>query len=197
MLTRRGFLRTSCLGLCGAGIGVPARRLLGEAGPQGVEAPDIDPGFIGPQFFDEREEQALLDVVESGSPFRYWGPGTPTKVLRFEENFAKHMGALVALPGNLGIKDDLGDSLPVAQIDEDQVPQVSSAVHPPHEDDLPADLLRPQAPTIMGPLPGTQGINPYGFLFFHDGLVRFGVGLRGAQHRRGVEKVTVPLPGSC
>ena len=35
--------------------------------------------------------------MESGSPFRYWGPGRPEKVLRFEEAFAKYMGARFAL----------------------------------------------------------------------------------------------------
>jgi 8-amino-3,8-dideoxy-alpha-D-manno-octulosonate transaminase len=59
--------------------------------------PRIEPGFIGPQFFDEQEEEALMEVIESGSPFRYWGPGKPTKVLRFEEGFAKHMGTRFAL----------------------------------------------------------------------------------------------------
>ncbi|MBN2133841.1 MAG: DegT/DnrJ/EryC1/StrS family aminotransferase [Sedimentisphaerales bacterium] len=97
-LTRRGFLRTSCLGICGAGVGLRAPRLLGQAHPaSSVAVPHIDPGYIGPQFFDEREEEALLEVLESGSPFRYWGPGAPTKVLRFEENFARHMGTRFAL----------------------------------------------------------------------------------------------------
>jgi len=62
-----------------------------------TEISRIDPGFVGPQFFDEHERRALLDVLESGSPFRYWGPGEPTKVLHFEENFAKYMGARFAL----------------------------------------------------------------------------------------------------
>jgi 8-amino-3,8-dideoxy-alpha-D-manno-octulosonate transaminase len=57
----------------------------------------IDPGFVGPQFFDDAEKRALLEVWESGSPFRYWGPGKPDKVQRFEEAFAKHMGTRFAL----------------------------------------------------------------------------------------------------
>jgi len=61
------------------------------------DIPDIDPGYVGPQFFDKQEEQALLDVLESGSPFRYWGPGRPDKVLRFEEAFARYMGTRFAL----------------------------------------------------------------------------------------------------
>ena len=96
-LTRRGFLRTSCLGACGLGLGLPGGRLRAQGDVSAGAVARIEPGYIGPAFFDEREEQALMEVVESGSPFRYWGPGKPTKVLRFEENFAKHMGTRFAL----------------------------------------------------------------------------------------------------
>jgi 8-amino-3,8-dideoxy-alpha-D-manno-octulosonate transaminase len=65
--------------------------------PGATSMPEIDPGYVGPQFFDEREQQALREVMESGSPFRYWGPGQPQKVQRFEEEFAKHMGTRFAL----------------------------------------------------------------------------------------------------
>lgn len=95
--TRRQFLTRSCMALSGVAIGVRAQGLPARVAAASAQIPKIDPGFIGPQFFDEREEQALLDVLESGSPFRYWGPGKPTKVLRFEENFAKYMGARFAL----------------------------------------------------------------------------------------------------
>ena len=96
-LTRREFLRTGCLALSSTGIGLGAQRLLGEESPKPTEAQNISPGYIGPQFFDKHEEEALLEVLESGSPFRYWGPSKPTKVLRFEENFARYMGAAFAL----------------------------------------------------------------------------------------------------
>ncbi len=95
--TRRQFLTRSCMALSGAALGMRAQRLPARAAAASAGIPKIDPGYIGPQFFDEREEQALLDVMESGSPFRYWGPGKPTKVLHFEENFAKYMGARFAL----------------------------------------------------------------------------------------------------
>ena len=94
-ITRRRFLATTCLAVSGAGLGLPTRRLWGASSPSAV--PNIDPGYIGPQFFDEREEEALLEVMESGSPFRFWGPGQPNKVKRFEEDFAKHMGTRFAL----------------------------------------------------------------------------------------------------
>ncbi|MEA3224705.1 MAG: DegT/DnrJ/EryC1/StrS family aminotransferase [Planctomycetota bacterium] len=95
--TRREFLTRSCMALSGAAIGLRAQRLSAGTAAASTEISKINPGYIGPQFFDEREEQALLDVLESGSPFRYWGPGEPTKVVRFEENFAKYMGARFAL----------------------------------------------------------------------------------------------------
>jgi 8-amino-3,8-dideoxy-alpha-D-manno-octulosonate transaminase len=76
-------------------LGTPS--LGGAENPKSTDLPNIDPGFVGPQFFDKQEEQALQEVLEAGSPFRYWGPGRPVKVLRFEENFAKYMGARFAL----------------------------------------------------------------------------------------------------
>lgn len=95
--SRRQFLATSCLGVCSAGLGLGTGRLMaGQAAPS-AEVPNIDPGYVGPQFFDKQEEEALREVLESGSPFRYWGPGRPQKVLRFEEAFAKYMGARFAL----------------------------------------------------------------------------------------------------
>jgi len=96
-LTRREFLTTSCMALSGAGIGIGPQRPAGSESPKPIEIQNIDPGYVGPQFFDEREEQALLEVLESRSPFRFWGPGKPIKVLRFEEDFAKYMGTRFAL----------------------------------------------------------------------------------------------------
>jgi len=96
-LTRREFLTTGCIALSSAGIGLRAQRILGEESPKPIEVQNIDPGYVGPQFFDKSEEEALLEVLESRSPFRYWGPSKPAKVLRFEENFAQYMGTRFAL----------------------------------------------------------------------------------------------------
>ncbi len=60
-------------------------------------SPNTDPGYIGPAYFDENERRALLEVWESGSPFRYWGPGRPAKVQAFEDAFAQVMGTKFAL----------------------------------------------------------------------------------------------------
>jgi 8-amino-3,8-dideoxy-alpha-D-manno-octulosonate transaminase len=78
-------------------MGLPAPGLRAAEPPAATGAPDIEPGYVGPQFFDKQEEQALLEVLEAGSPFRYWGPGRPVKVLQFEGAFAKYMGARFAL----------------------------------------------------------------------------------------------------
>ncbi|MHC4692223.1 MAG: DegT/DnrJ/EryC1/StrS family aminotransferase [Planctomycetota bacterium] len=94
---RRQFLTSGCMALSAAAAGIGTSTLLGQASIEPKEPPNINPGYIGPQFFDKHEEQALLEVLESRSPFRYWGPGNPEKVLRFEENFAKHMQTRFAL----------------------------------------------------------------------------------------------------
>ena len=96
-LTRRDFLTKSCIALSAVRVGSGAQRLMAQETSKPPDVPDIDPGYIGPQFFDEAEEQALLEVLESGSPFRYWGPGKPTKVQNFEERFAQYMGTRMAL----------------------------------------------------------------------------------------------------
>ncbi len=96
-LTRRQFLTTSCIALSAVSVGSGGGKPPAQQTPKPLDAPDIDPGYIGPQFFDEAEERALLEVMESGSPFRYWGPGKPTKVQNFEERFAQYMGTRMAL----------------------------------------------------------------------------------------------------
>lgn len=49
----------------------------------------------GPQFYDEVEKQELIDVLDSKSPFRWRGPNS--KVLQFEQAYAKHIGVKHAL----------------------------------------------------------------------------------------------------
>jgi 8-amino-3,8-dideoxy-alpha-D-manno-octulosonate transaminase len=56
----------------------------------------IDPGFFATQYYDSHEEEALVDVLESGTPFRHY-PGEPKKVKTFEEEYARYMGATFAL----------------------------------------------------------------------------------------------------
>ncbi len=49
----------------------------------------------GPQFYDDVEKQELIEVLESKYPFRWWGESS--KVLQFEQAFAKHIGVKFAL----------------------------------------------------------------------------------------------------
>lgn len=55
-------------------------------------------GYWGSEFYDDKERAELLDVLESKSPFRWYGPkGAPQKVLQFEKEFAARMKTRFAL----------------------------------------------------------------------------------------------------
>lgn len=96
-LTRRSFVAAGVGAWSAAAFSTKSRGALAHAASTPPDIDRIDPGYVGPQFYDELEKRALLDVVESGSPFRYWGPGDPVKVREFEEAFARHMGTRFAL----------------------------------------------------------------------------------------------------
>ncbi len=100
---RREFLET--LGAAGAasawmGSGTAAGGLMAETpeqlaidGGTPVRSRGLGSGPYGPQFYDEVEEQELLDVLRSRSPFRRAGG----KVAQFEQEYAEHIGAKFAL----------------------------------------------------------------------------------------------------
>jgi len=105
MKNRREFLAT--VGAAGA-----ASVLVGAGGAQttlaaeGKEKLAIDGGTpvrasalhsrpYGPQFYDDVEKQELIEVLESRYPFRWWGGNS--KVLQFEQAYAKHLGVKHAL----------------------------------------------------------------------------------------------------
>lgn len=100
MKNRRDFLAT--VGAVGA-----ASILVGSAGPdaslaaEGKEQLAVDGGTpvrknllssrpYGPQFYDEAEKRELIEVLDSRYPFRWWGG--KSKVLQFEQAYAKHIG---------------------------------------------------------------------------------------------------------
>jgi hypothetical protein len=58
----------------------------------------------------------------------------------------------------LGIEHYLGNSLPVAQIDEYQPPVIASAQRPPHQDHFPACIRAGQRAAIIGALPLSKKI---------------------------------------
>lgn len=53
--------------------------------------------FPGAYWFDREEEQAVLDVLRNGSPFRYYGLGEPRYVDEFEATAREYYGAAFAL----------------------------------------------------------------------------------------------------
>lgn len=90
-ISRRGFMASSGLTAAAFGLAPPLWR------ESSADLPPIQPGFVAPQYYDSEEEAALLEVLESGSPFRYYGPGSPDKVKSFEEAYADYMGTAFAL----------------------------------------------------------------------------------------------------
>jgi 8-amino-3,8-dideoxy-alpha-D-manno-octulosonate transaminase len=52
--------------------------------------------YWGPQFYGEDEQRQLTEVIEGKNPFR-WYAGPDSKVLAFEQEFARHMGTRYAL----------------------------------------------------------------------------------------------------
>lgn len=102
---RREFLTS--LGVLGAGLWVSgSTSALAETGGSSKEKLAIDGGEpvrksmlgsapYGPQFYDDREKQELIEVLESRQPFRWWHESS--KVLQFEKAYAKHLGVKHAL----------------------------------------------------------------------------------------------------
>ncbi|HUV14184.1 MAG TPA: DegT/DnrJ/EryC1/StrS family aminotransferase [Acidobacteriota bacterium] len=110
-IVRRKFLGAlGALGVAGAFRGVPSlggvRRgaslapgKLAIDGGDPIRQSPLQTRLCGPQFYDEAEKKELLEVLESRSPFRWWGSREtpPTKVRAFEEEYASHIGVKHAL----------------------------------------------------------------------------------------------------
>ena len=58
--------------------------------------------FSGTNWIDDEEREAVVDVVESGALFRYYGPNQPTHVAALEEQARQFYGAPFALGVNGG-----------------------------------------------------------------------------------------------
>ena len=58
--------------------------------------------FPGAYWIDEQEEQAVLDVLRKGSPFRYYGLGEPKYVNAYEDEARAYYGVRHALAVNSG-----------------------------------------------------------------------------------------------
>jgi len=95
-VSRRDFLGTGMTAASLAALGVTSQSKQAVARQPAPEEP-INPGFFAPQYYDSHEEQSLVDVLESGSPFRFYGNAEPKKVKAFEEEYAKYMATTYSL----------------------------------------------------------------------------------------------------
>lgn len=95
MLDRRTFLGATAA----AAAGVPAEAQLALEGGKPVREKPLRADYWGPQYYDEKERQELLEVLETGRPFRWYGRGNqpPMKVATFEKEFAARMQTRYAL----------------------------------------------------------------------------------------------------
>ncbi len=68
-------------------------------GGKPVREKPLRANYWGTQYYDEQERKELNEVLETGRPFRWYGPGSepPRKVLTFEKEFAARMQARYAL----------------------------------------------------------------------------------------------------
>ncbi|HWB97261.1 MAG TPA: DegT/DnrJ/EryC1/StrS family aminotransferase [Bryobacteraceae bacterium] len=95
MVNRRRFLAAAAAATSAA----QAAPELAIDGGKPVRDVPLHSRFFGPLYYDEKERQQLIDVVETGRPFRWYGPGNqpPAKVLTFEKEFAARMQTRYAL----------------------------------------------------------------------------------------------------
>jgi len=94
-MNRRNFLAASA---AAAGAANAAPKLAVKGGSP-VRSTPLKADYWGTQFYDDKERQELIDVLETRRPFRWYGHGSqpPMKVLTFEKEFAARMGTKYAL----------------------------------------------------------------------------------------------------
>src|SRR5690349_3827245 len=88
---RRAFLSTAT-----------AAAVISNAKPAGgsdrpVRNQPLRASYWGSQYYDDKEREQLMDVVNTQSPFRWYGKAQPLKVVTFEKEFAQRMGTRYAL----------------------------------------------------------------------------------------------------
>jgi len=100
MVNRRKFLGAAAA----AAAGAEASAQLAVEGGKPVRERPLRADYWGPQYYDEKERQELVDVLETGRPFRWYGRGSqpPMKVATFEKEFAARMQTRYALAVSSG-----------------------------------------------------------------------------------------------
>jgi 8-amino-3,8-dideoxy-alpha-D-manno-octulosonate transaminase len=95
MVNRRQFLAGAGSAAAAAAQAAPTLALNGGTP---VRQKPLKAGYWGSEFYDDKERTELLEVLDTRSPFRWYGPGAPPKkVLQFEKEFGARMGAKYAL----------------------------------------------------------------------------------------------------
>jgi dTDP-4-amino-4,6-dideoxygalactose transaminase len=96
-MDRRTFLATTAAAAASGAL--PSPPALAVEGGRPVRETPLRTTYYGPEYFDDKERHELADVLETRSPFRWYGPGKgpPAKVATFEREFAAVMGAKHAL----------------------------------------------------------------------------------------------------
>jgi len=99
MVSRQTLNRRQALGAAAlVAAAAKAAPTLALNGGKPVREKPLKADYWGPEFYDDKERAELLDVLETRSPFRWYGPGAaPKKVLQFEKEFAARMGVKYAL----------------------------------------------------------------------------------------------------
>ena len=95
MIDRRKFLAATAVSSATS----KAEEKLAVSGGAPVRTTSLKADFWGTQYYDEKEQQQLMDVLSTRRPFRWYGPGgePPAKVAAFEKEFAARMQTRYAL----------------------------------------------------------------------------------------------------
>ncbi|MGE5567980.1 MAG: DegT/DnrJ/EryC1/StrS family aminotransferase [Rhodospirillales bacterium] len=96
-IDRRKFLAASAAA-AGARGAYSAPQLAIDGGKPVRDKP-LRADYWGPEYYDDKERRELLEVLETGRPFRWYGRGSgrPEKVATFEREFAARMQTKYAL----------------------------------------------------------------------------------------------------
>src|SRR5437870_4975257 len=75
------------------------RKPASDGGTTPVRETPLRAGYIGSDYYDDKERRELYEVLVTKRPFRWYGPGDepPLKVLAFEREFAARMQTRFAL----------------------------------------------------------------------------------------------------